>query len=210
MRDIQRSEKTRAKLIEAAGKLFAEKGLSGVTVRDIAQKAETPLGAISYHFKTKEILYKEVLLEACRVDSITPDEQAQLKKMDSYKALLIIVKEAVKKYQKQGASNWRTVVLSRETLTPSSIFKELVNVFYKPQIEFIAEITGSIVGKPATDKQVLFSVLCMIGLIDTFGLYDQLIEAVSPDLDRYIGKKDRLAKQITDLVIAAAKGDVSK
>ena len=79
----QDSEKTKAKLIESAGELFAEKGVNGVTVRDIARKANTPLGAISYHFKTKDALYREVLLEACKADSLSSKEREQLKALPS-------------------------------------------------------------------------------------------------------------------------------
>lgn len=43
--------------------LFSEKGFDGVSVRDIAGKAEVNLAAINYHFKNKENLFKECLCE---------------------------------------------------------------------------------------------------------------------------------------------------
>ena len=70
--------KTKAKIIEAAGRLFARKGLKGVTVREIAKDAQTHLGALNYHFRSKDELYREVLLEACRETSISPEEQKLL------------------------------------------------------------------------------------------------------------------------------------
>ena len=50
MASYQNSAKTRLSLIEAAGELFAEKGVTGVTTREIAQKAGTVQNAITYHF----------------------------------------------------------------------------------------------------------------------------------------------------------------
>ena len=50
MATYQNSEKTRLSLIEAAGELFAEKGITGVTTREIARKAGTVQNAITYHF----------------------------------------------------------------------------------------------------------------------------------------------------------------
>jgi len=44
------SAKTRQSLIEAAGELFAEKGVDSVTTREIAKKAGTVQNAITYHF----------------------------------------------------------------------------------------------------------------------------------------------------------------
>lgn len=50
MASYKNSAKTRLSLIEAAGELFAEKGVTGVTTREIAQKAGTVQNAITYHF----------------------------------------------------------------------------------------------------------------------------------------------------------------
>ncbi len=65
-------------MIEAAGQLFAEKGFNGVTVRDIAREADTHLSALNYHFKSKQILYREVVMEACRQDSLSEKDKKQL------------------------------------------------------------------------------------------------------------------------------------
>ena len=73
------SIKTRQKIIDAAGKLFAEKGFKSVTVREIAQSAETHLSALNYHFNTKTDLYREVVLSACKTDAASPTEKKLLR-----------------------------------------------------------------------------------------------------------------------------------
>ena len=50
MATYQNTAKTRLSLIEAAGELFAEKGINAVTTREIAKKAGTVQNAITYHF----------------------------------------------------------------------------------------------------------------------------------------------------------------
>lgn len=50
MATYKNSVKTRRSLIEAAGELFAEKGIDSVTTREIAEKAGTVQNAITYHF----------------------------------------------------------------------------------------------------------------------------------------------------------------
>lgn len=52
---------TRAALIEAARALFAEQGYDGASVRAITGRAGANLGAVTYHFGSKEALYHEVL-----------------------------------------------------------------------------------------------------------------------------------------------------
>jgi AcrR family transcriptional regulator len=53
------SAKTR--LLEAGAKLFAERGLEGTSVRDLAAEAGLNLSLVSYYFGGKEGLYKELL-----------------------------------------------------------------------------------------------------------------------------------------------------
>lgn len=50
------------RLLDAAEELFAEFGYNGVSVRDIVELAKANLGAIPYHFGSKENLFKEVIL----------------------------------------------------------------------------------------------------------------------------------------------------
>jgi TetR/AcrR family transcriptional regulator, regulator of cefoperazone and chloramphenicol sensitivity len=52
-----RSIETRDQLIKAAIELFGLVGYGGTSTRAIASKAGASLGAIPYHFKTKETLY---------------------------------------------------------------------------------------------------------------------------------------------------------
>ncbi|MBJ6724132.1 TetR/AcrR family transcriptional regulator [Geomesophilobacter sediminis] len=56
-------EKTdcRSKLLEVGTKLFAERGLNGVSIRELSQAAGTSISMISYHFGSKEGLYSAVL-----------------------------------------------------------------------------------------------------------------------------------------------------
>lgn len=52
---------TRAAVLAAARKLFAQRGFDGTSTRAIATAAGANLGAIPYHFGTKDALYEAVL-----------------------------------------------------------------------------------------------------------------------------------------------------
>ncbi len=54
---------TREHIKEVARGLFAQQGYDGVSIRDIIQKADVNLGAITYHFGGKEDLYRELIVE---------------------------------------------------------------------------------------------------------------------------------------------------
>ena len=58
------SVETRQRIIEAAEKLFAFRGVEAVSIRDITQAAGVNLAAINYHFGTKYGLAGEVFKQA--------------------------------------------------------------------------------------------------------------------------------------------------
>jgi AcrR family transcriptional regulator len=53
-------ERTRAQILDAAERLFAENGPSAVSIRAIASAAQVNLAAVNYHFVSKDRLFEEV------------------------------------------------------------------------------------------------------------------------------------------------------
>jgi TetR/AcrR family transcriptional regulator len=51
-------EATRERILEAASEAFAEKGFLGASTREIARRAATNQGLITYHFRSKEELWR--------------------------------------------------------------------------------------------------------------------------------------------------------
>ena len=69
---------SRERLLDAAETLFADFGFNGVSVRQIVERAGVNLGAIPYHFGTKENLFKEVLLRRA-----TPLREERQRRLDA-------------------------------------------------------------------------------------------------------------------------------
>jgi AcrR family transcriptional regulator len=59
-------EDPKVRMLEAAGRIFAERGFRDATVRDICQAAQVNLAAVNYHFGDKERLYIESVKHAHR------------------------------------------------------------------------------------------------------------------------------------------------
>lgn len=53
---------TKDKILKVSHALFAQKGLHGVSVREIAKACDVNIAAINYHFKSKESLYAQAIL----------------------------------------------------------------------------------------------------------------------------------------------------
>jgi AcrR family transcriptional regulator len=58
---MKQPQEIRERLIEAARELFAQDGFDAAGVRDITARAHANLGAITYHFGSKEALYHAVI-----------------------------------------------------------------------------------------------------------------------------------------------------
>src|SRR5258705_3470203 len=85
---------TRERLVHVAIRLFAERGIDGVSTRDITSAAEANSAAIGYHFGSKENLVRAVFqalagpLNRTRLDALTayeasvgPDRVLEVKKI---------------------------------------------------------------------------------------------------------------------------------
>ena len=56
-----RSDATRARILDAAARLFKDKGFAATSLRDIAATANMKAGSLYYHFDSKEDIVAEVL-----------------------------------------------------------------------------------------------------------------------------------------------------
>ena len=52
---------TKARILDAAERLFADNGYSATSLRDITNEAGVNLAAVNYHFGSKEALLSAVL-----------------------------------------------------------------------------------------------------------------------------------------------------
>ncbi|XOV77963.1 MAG: TetR/AcrR family transcriptional regulator [Aestuariibacter sp.] len=74
---IRNENQTR--ILEAAAQLFALKGFNGATVQEIAEVADLPKANVLYYYKSKRILYTELLTRILRLwnssfDNATEDD----------------------------------------------------------------------------------------------------------------------------------------
>lgn len=83
----------RGTLLEVATRLFAERGLYGVSIRELSQAANVSISMVSYHFGGKEGLYAAVLTEqfACfeSTDSFLHPGSEPLAMIEAYLAWTI-------------------------------------------------------------------------------------------------------------------------
>lgn len=60
----EKDKKTEDKIKQVARMMFIQKGFTGTTTREIATEAGTNLALVNYYFRSKEQLFKQIMLES--------------------------------------------------------------------------------------------------------------------------------------------------
>jgi len=144
-------EMTRARILHAAGELFAVTGYAETTSKAIASRAEVDVASINYHFGSRSGLYQAVLVEAHNQLVTYADLQkiaaSASPPLDKLKVLIgQLVSHATA--QPQG---WYLHVLARELLAPSSHLQLLFQEVLRPKLSVILLILSDITKIPLGD-----------------------------------------------------------
>jgi AcrR family transcriptional regulator len=152
---------TRAKILEAAGRLFAEKGFAHTTNRAVCQDAGVDLAAINYHFESRDGLYRAVLLEGhARLVSLETLQDIQARPISAQAKLEAILDIFVEVSLAERA--WPVRVLARELLSPTPFLRDLFNEGILPKARIVWGVIAEITGLAPTDP-ALFR--CMISVM---------------------------------------------
>ncbi|MGL5032727.1 MAG: TetR/AcrR family transcriptional regulator [Microcystaceae cyanobacterium] len=94
---LTQEETTRARILQAGLKLFAEKGYEGTTTKDLAQAAQVAEGTLFRYFSTK----KAILVEVATLGwiEILTDLLTELSEMASYKAIAQVMRHRMLRMQ---------------------------------------------------------------------------------------------------------------
>ena len=137
---------TKNALILAAGELFAKQGFDGVSTRMIAEKAKVNLGAIHYHFGSKEKLYVETFSAiAAEGKNFCLSEifasSPELLETPSGRGEIIreVVFQFFRDLFESSRRDWKKRLIIQELFHPSPIMPTLVEKILKPDNEELAD-----------------------------------------------------------------------
>jgi TetR/AcrR family transcriptional regulator, regulator of cefoperazone and chloramphenicol sensitivity len=149
------SARARQRLLEAAGKIFAEKGYSRGTSREICKRARMNVAAVNYHFGSIDALYGETLLLADRrmswiglLDEIVSSRASASQKLG---ALLTAI---LKWITIPGANSWELRLLAREIVEPSPAHEQFASTAALSACRIARQIAADLIGAHPTDAVV--------------------------------------------------------
>lgn len=135
---------TKARLLEAAGEEFAEKGFVDARVRSICRRAGSAANpaAINYHFGGKEQLYIAAVLEAHRCQMKDRSEEPYNPSLPPDERLRAFIRQFLENVLTRTESSWQHALMTREILQPTEACEAVVRESIRPRFERLLEILG--------------------------------------------------------------------
>lgn len=179
-----RDGRTRRRLVDAATRLFAERGFKYVTIRAICREARANVAAVNYHFRDKLGLYREVFEVAVTVvTQVTEEAIAAGDGLGPADRLRAFVRVHCTHMFAAGTSTRLQQLMHREMQDPSALLPSIIERVWRPRFVYLCAIVGELLHLPADDERVIRSAV---------SVHVQLVMLrPSPALDRMGAKVKR-------------------
>lgn len=184
-----RSVQTREIILDAAERLFADRGYDGASIRDVASESGLQIHSIGYHFGPKESLFDAVvgrraeIMTQLRRDALDASRQKA-------GAQTIPVRELIRSYvgpfiksASHGDPGWRNYAALMGRLANSPLGTEIIAKYYDETArDYIAELQRSLAGADPEDVVEGFSamVAAMLGICAATGRPERLSRRAKP------------------------------
>ena len=174
---------TRQRLLEAAGKVFAEQGFDRATGKEICERAGTNTAAVNYYFGGVAGLYAAVLRKVQgQVVTAEALSAAIAGKADARAKLEAIIRLFVGVCTSPTSSSWVWRVAIREIADPSPVAAALEEKQVRPKVRILRAVVGELMGLPADHPAVAGGCVSVTAPFAVFMLYDRrTLKRVFPD-----------------------------
>jgi len=187
---------TRARLLEAAGKLFAGRGYESTPVREITAEAECNVASVNYHFGGKENLYVEAFrsllgeLRDLRIQTIQRD-MARVEEPSLEYFLDTFARGFLDPLVADGRGRRFMMIINREMADPHLPNRMFVDEFLSPMMTVAGEALMRVA--PALDPET--ARLCLMSMVSQLlhalmirkhFIPEELDPVVPGDLDHHV------------------------
>lgn len=197
--------RTRERLLEAAGAVFAAHGYRDGTVREICRRAHANVSAVAYHFDSKAGLYEAVLRRA-HTYAAERYPVAGLAAMaatggrpGAEEALRRFVATLLRRLLDRGRPAWHGRLLMREMAEPTAAFHILSEEMAGPLFAEAAGIVSVLIGDGGDSERTRLGVASVIGQCTVHRNAKTVMAALNPSVSLDI---DLLTDHVTAFSLA--------
>lgn len=177
---------TKKRIIETAGKIFADVGFENATVREICSQAGVNVAAINYHFRDKKGLYfavltygKDVAFKEHPLDEVLDQTSPPEERLKVFLSWYVgRVREC-----HVGEFPWIRKLITHELLRPTEGLDMLAEDAIRPIFKNLSAIVRELLGKGATEDTVNLCCASVVGQALLFYYAQAMIKRLFPKHD---------------------------
>lgn len=199
---------TKKKILIAAAEEFAMKGYNGTTIRDICRRAKVNVALVNYHFRSKELLYKEMFEF---LFSETEGENMLDKPWNGdFAEWKRRLREWIGRIMMDISGNnplfrYKGMIFGREMQDPSEIFPNIYETFMKPQISSLASHFRKVLPRETRDADIYIRAFSAISNCIFYFHNRVIVNMTFPGKDFTSVNMDKIIDHITDAACVGIK-----
>jgi AcrR family transcriptional regulator len=180
-----KSDLAKARLLEAGLRVFAEKGLKGATVREIAGNAGQNVAAIAYYFGNKERLYRAIVESIAReirrrmADVVGEIDAFRARAEKDPREALRLLKLALRNIYLRLTSRTSALpigrFLVREQTQPSAEFEILYSQVFRELHERLSFLVATVLRIDPAEEEAILRTHALIGQLWFFAIARETI-----------------------------------
>src|SRR5580658_7622033 len=192
----------KAKLVDAAGKVFAESGYQGATVREICARAGVNIALVNYYFGDKLELYTEVLRHSIgasengivqmAIRSAAPPEQA-------LRELIFAMLQRVCRGDRPG---WHFRLMVHEFAQPTPAMSAVIDETMRPIYERFRELIGGMLHLPPDHDKTRLCAHSVIAQVVHYVHSRHVNARLWPELEMTAERIEEISTHIADFSLA--------
>ncbi len=161
-----KDDNSKARILEAATSLFAQKGFDGTSIREICKKANVNLCMISYYWGGKQELYNGIIENLLEKQIEYSGNFLDLNKnpkdmsMEECTDLLMTIAEKFVDFFYTNISSDLIILLLKEQQKPDFIVKS-------PVLDYMRAVVARVLNKDVNDRLVIFKTLFMLSQVNS-------------------------------------------
>lgn len=187
---------TRARLLDAAARLFAERGYARVTVRDICKKARANVAAVNYHFGGKDGLYRAVMRHAMDTMQATTEEaRAAGRDLPAAERIRAYVSVFADRLLGVHHQTWIHQLMLREMSDPTPALAMVAEEVLKPRMMYLSGAIAELMECAPDDPRVLRCALSVTSQFNSM-LWTKAVAKLLNVEERVAGSMDDIAEHI--------------
>ena len=194
---------TRARLIEAAGAVFAEQGYRAATVREICARAGANVAAINYHFRDKMGLYVAVVRES--MGGPGDSRHLPLEGKAPADALRLLIANMVQRIVGAETPAIHLRIMSQELTHPTEALARIAEEVIGPNYALLRGVVARVMNLDPLHDSVRLCAHSIIGQVVHYGAGKPVIALLWPAMKMTPRQIEQIAKHITDFSLAGIR-----